>query len=326
MKVSCRIQKIDQWYDNTWLKDTFEKVLTETDAQSQEVFFFENIYVPFRNVIQVTEGGETTYVLSETWEYENCGWDSDDVTDAYWSQFGWCFFPEYFNTASEFTTALNSNKCKVAKLINAAFRQNKLKYKKMIELAGFAYDPLRNVDAHEMHSEFEVHGDEERKSAHATGGATQTTMLNTHAVSTYDGSPKTEYTDSVDVPAGTSHIQPTAGVQIDNINVVAAAGTDVEKPNNVSSGAIAGYDKTIHDTAKNGVTNDTEFTVNAEDNAFGQALKGADYYKAVKDRRYGNIGVTKTQELLEAERENLRFNLLQEFFRDINKVVLIGVK
>ena len=78
--------------------------------------------------------------------------------------------------------------------------------------------------------------------------------------------------------------------------------------------------------AKNiGDDGEEDYTVDAEDNAFGKALKGADYYKAEKHRRYGNIGVTKTQELLEAEREQLRFNLLQEFFDDINKVILIGV-
>lgn len=316
------MQKIKEWYFNGFLADCFEKVLTINPDTEDEFYFFDKIYLPFR--LYDPDTGQ----ISEDWQYEQCGWDNTDVTMAYWSQYGANYFMDKYLSRATFEDDLDNNRCQTEQLMEAVFSKNRYKYLKMIELAGYAYDPLCNVDAHEMHSEFEVHGDEERKSAHSTGSATQSTMLNTHAVSTYDGNAKTEYTDTVDVPAGTSHIQPTAGVQIDNVNVVAAAGTDVEKPNNVSSGAIAGYDKTQHDTAKNGIndtTYGTDYHVNAKDNAFGQELRGADYYKAVKDRRYGNIGVTKTTELLEAERENLRFNLMQEFFDDINEVILVGV-
>lgn len=55
------------------------------------------------------------------------------------------------------------------------------------------------------------------------------------------------------------------------------------------------------------------------------AVTGGDYSHIEKRVRQGNIGVTKSTELIESERELVRFNLLQEFFNDINKEILIGV-
>lgn len=54
-------------------------------------------------------------------------------------------------------------------------------------------------------------------------------------------------------------------------------------------------------------------------------ITGGDYTHIEKRLRQGNIGVTKSTELIESERELVRFNLLQEFFNDINKEILIGI-
>lgn len=56
-----------------------------------------------------------------------------------------------------------------------------------------------------------------------------------------------------------------------------------------------------------------------------KAITGGDYSHIEKRLRQGNIGVTKSTELIESEREMVRFNLLQEFFNDINKEILIGI-
>jgi hypothetical protein len=80
-----------------------------------------------------------------------------------------------------------------------------------------------------------------------------------------------------------------------------------------------------HNNAKNIVNGaDTDYEVSASDTAFGYALKGGDKMHIEKYLRQGNIGVTKTTELLEDARKYLRFSLVQEFFDDINKVILIG--
>lgn len=54
------------------------------------------------------------------------------------------------------------------------------------------------------------------------------------------------------------------------------------------------------------------------------AITGGDYSHIEKRVRQGNIGVTQTSELLRNERELVKFNLVQEFFRDINKQLLVG--
>lgn len=54
------------------------------------------------------------------------------------------------------------------------------------------------------------------------------------------------------------------------------------------------------------------------------AITGGDYSHIEKRVRQGNIGVTQTSELLRNERELVKFNLIQEFFNDINKQLLVG--
>ena len=55
------------------------------------------------------------------------------------------------------------------------------------------------------------------------------------------------------------------------------------------------------------------------------AITGGDYSHIEKRVRQGNIGVTQTSELLRNERELVKFNLIQEFFNDINKQLLVGI-
>lgn len=55
------------------------------------------------------------------------------------------------------------------------------------------------------------------------------------------------------------------------------------------------------------------------------AVTGGDYSHIEKRVRQGNIGVTMTTQLIEAERELVKFNLIQEFFNDVNKQLLVGV-
>ena len=54
-------------------------------------------------------------------------------------------------------------------------------------------------------------------------------------------------------------------------------------------------------------------------------ISGGDKYHTEKRVRQGNIGTTKTQELIASERENLRFTVIDEFFNDINKQILIPI-
>lgn len=322
----CRpkIQKIDEWWDKGWLADTFYRACGEVSGGVVQSFFFTNIWAPTLKWNQDRSKGPLD---PPEWEWKNYGFSQQEIADAYWSQFGWCYFPEYFETDGEQALALSSEKSKVYRLIKAVMTQNKMKYQKMIDLAGFAYNPLNNVDAHEMHSELISDGDTITDGVGVQSTAESTDIRNTHKVSPYDGVETATKVESEDLTNGTgTTTQPSV-----TYGSTTYSGDSITNPSSTASGASKTTTTQAHMEAMTGTgasvgSGTARFHVEKEDNAFGQELYGADKYRAEKNRRYGNIGVTKTQELLEAERENLRFNLLQEFFRDINKVVLIGVK
>lgn len=54
-------------------------------------------------------------------------------------------------------------------------------------------------------------------------------------------------------------------------------------------------------------------------------MTAADYSHIEKKLRQGNIGVISTVKLIEEQRDLVKFNLIQEFFNDINKHILIGI-
>ena len=87
-----------------------------------------------------------------------------------------------------------------------------------------------------------------------------------------------------------------------------------------------GSTKYVHNLAKNlNGANEEDYIVDARDTAFGQALKGADKMHVEKLIRHGNIGVTKTTELIEDAREVIAYSIIQQFFDDINEVILVGI-
>ena len=101
-------------------------------------------------------------------------------------------------------------------------------------------------------------------------------------------------------------------------------GTAKEEWNEAETGKVT--TSYTHHNAKNIVNSEeTDYTVEAGDTAFGYKLTGGDKMHVEKYLRQGNIGVTETTKLLEDAREYLKFNVIQEFFDDINKVILIGI-
>lgn len=69
---------------------------------------------------------------------------------------------------------------------------------------------------------------------------------------------------------------------------------------------------------------ESEYYVERDDTAFGYRLIGGDKMEVEKLIRQGNIGVTKTTELIEDQRELVKFSIIDEYFNDINKMILVG--
>lgn len=258
-------QKISKWYEEGWLTHAFQRSLG-TQVGGVWTVFFEDFWIPVRKA--TSSAGPPD---DPTWV--NFGLNAEKIAAAYWSYFGGNYFLEYFDRQIDFDNAAASGESRVINKIKAVFEMNKAKYTKLIELAGYYYNPLFNVDGVEMYSTADAHGSEVETSVFET--------TNTHKVSTYEVSPKDEYEDTAKSKDGGNTL--TRAHESTGINVSSA------------------------------------------DDAFSAGITGADMYHIEKKIRQGNIGVTKSQELVEAEREILRYNLLNEFFTDINQVVLVGL-
>ena len=154
---------------------------------------------------------------------------------------------------------------------------NKGKYLKLLELQGYTYNPLFNVDGTEIRQSLENQGiNNVTTSAGSFGrGLREENNKLTHNVSAYDSGVKEEYNDT------------TTGLEAD------------------------------HDLP--------QLSYDPATGAFGETLVGGDKMHNEKYIRQGNIGVTKTQELIEAERQNLKYSIVKEFFDDINAQILVGI-
>lgn len=281
--------QIDYWY--SWDYDTNQTPLFNifhSAFAGNKGNIFEQIYVTIRN-------NPTTYKTEETFSTYNVGFTDVEITNYYVSLFGsnyFCYDPDIF-----------SDRVAITRKVKSIYEANLYKYRKLVELMGYTYNPLFNVDGVELHSTAQSIGD----------------------------------TDSVHNPTGTI-IDGADSTDKHNVAPYDDTITKLESEDIQSGQTITDYtgysetNATIHHPAGNLVYNDSTgqyepktFVIDEKDNAFGVAFNGPERYYAEKRIRQGNIGVTKTQELIESQREVVKFNILDEFFKDINEHILVGI-
>lgn len=285
--------QIDYWYsgdydiNRTPLFNIFHSAFAGNKGN-----VFEQIYVTIRN-------NPTVYAVEETFSTYNVGFTVAEITNYYVSLFGsnyFCYDPDIAN-----------DRIAITRKVRSIYEANLYKYRKLVELMGYTYNPLFNVDGVELYANAESIGD----------------------------------TDSIHNPTGTikngadSTDKPTVK---HNVAPYDTTDTKLESEDVQSGQTVTDYTEysetnaTIHRPAGNLVYNESTgeyepktFVINEKDNAFGVAFNGPERYYAEKRIRQGNIGVTKTQELIEAQREVVKFNILDEFFKDINEHILVGI-
>lgn len=263
----------DSPHEKTCLQVAFE---FGTATSTENEYFFDDVYIPVK--IPTASG------MPDDFTYEKIGFSTEEIAEIY----GMNYLGNYLIDPCIQVNGTYSPSAKDAlgRRIKAVFKLNKQKYLKLIELQGYKYNPLWNVDGTEEYTYLENQGVNDVKNAAKIGTVTGKT-------NTYDG----------ELRNATQTLYGTVG----NAN------------NNQESETTY-----THKNAKNlneyGV--ETDYTATS---AFGEDIKGGDKFHTEKRIRTGNIGVTKTQELIASERENLRFTVLQEFFDDINKQILIGI-
>ena len=288
---------------STPLSSYIEEIITDTTNVGDQVYLFSDIFMPVRLY------DEETGKLADEYEYVNVGMTTTELADLYWTLYS----GEYLIGAGR-GKDLETDILLLKKRCRAIFKKNYGKYLKLIELIGLEWNPLWNVDGVEMHQLLESHGDEANVRTRSTRELQGSNNRKTHDTTPYnDTDYRSEWREDETGQSATTSGTVTATYGTDTYSAQATA-SDVAHD---IGGAEASLDKKMHEQIS--------YSVDASDTVFGTGLSGADIMHTEKTVRQGNIGVTKTTELLNDARESLKFNIIEEFFKDINKVILIGI-
>lgn len=275
--------RVNQW-NNT-------EVGTDVSALQnafQQITLFEHLYIPVRPV--TSEGMQDV-----TWV--DIGVSIKEMSEIYNTYYGRNFLIEPYVEANGWQVSIAG----LNRRILSVYRLNMQKYKKLIELAGYEYNPLWNVDGTEEFTYLENKGVNNAVTTYVNAERTDTKGSTT-------GNPNNPNTRVQKVTTFDSDTYRNAVAEEEHETYVTGTHTDT---------ATTTY---THNNAMNG---NAEYSGGTD--TFGNNVVGGDMYHTEKKVRSGNIGVTKTQELIESERLNLRFSILGEFFKDINEQVLVGI-
>lgn len=242
------------------------------------VYLFNELYAPIK--IPTASG------MPATWSYIDIGFDKQTIAEIYDIHFSRNYL-------------VFDNVTNLGYKINKIVRENLYKYKRLIEIQGYAFNPLWNVDADEKYATVEKHGTVTDTNTHVYKEVT------THTVNQDVTNFSRDYTDS---EAANFDTKTTTSM------------TDTDDRHNATE-----VDTDNQDTLEKTYTGIDGVDAAAEHNALEFALSDGDYTHVERHVRQGNIGVTKTTELLEDARKYVIFNVLNELFKDLNDVLLVGV-
>lgn len=213
-------------------------------------------------------------------------------------------------------------------IISSVYTLNKSKYLKMAELMGMEWNPLWNVDGAEEYTYLENHGVNnisvsksytQHTDTSSNGNTRSGSVSNTGASA--ENHTDTESVTTFDDPTWNETAQKAGNANVtSNNNTTTYNNLSDTGSGSTTYGAHTDTDTTTV-THKNALNGEAEYSGGTD--AFGNTVTGGDIYHNEKKVRHGNIGVTKTTELINDAIETYRSNLLQEFFADLNKVALV---
>lgn len=293
---------VEDWFtaeiDTTnWLEKLFSESLTNN--------IFASIYIAIRRNPE-----NDPQAATDTYDYYNIGSTPLEIAEYFNTRYSMNYFLYNYNISAQYT-ALKTR-------LKSIYHANLYKYKKLVELLGYRYNPLYNVDANELYSNMESIGD--TKSTRTPEG-TITSTSGTKADNTIGETTQTNYTNPYDqnTSGGANYVNDKTTQSAITTEQTYEEYTETTQLNNEPASNYV-LDPQTGEYVKSGI-----FSVAAADSAFGVALGGAERYYAEKRIRQGNIGVTKSTELIKAQRDVVRFNILDEFFKDIEKDLIVGI-
>ena len=338
-RLMRKLATVNQWNDTQYssTKSCLQRMFDATGT------LFSNIYIPVK---KATSNG-----LPEDYTWEMIGYTAADLAQMYATYFGENFLVEAFEESNTtYPYSVSADKLYIR--CDSVVKMNKQKYMKLIELMGYEYNPLWNVDGKETYTYLENSGvndvtttrekgvtyegnDPERPvykgwtdththtnvwSGNVTeADTTHASQTNTNSVSAFDG-------DEHDLVVESQSKESAETRGFNGEGSTTKETTYNNRTDSVSDTTTYGYHK---DTDKTEITHHNAMNGKADysggTDAFGNVVNGGDKYHTEARVREGNIGVTKTQELIANERENLKFAIIMEFFKDLNEQVLVGI-
>lgn len=336
-RLMRKLATVNQWNDTQY---------SSTKSCLQRMFdapgtLFSNIYIPVKKATQDGLPDEYTWTM--------IGYTSAELAQMYATYFGENFLVEaYEESNTTYPYSVSTDKLYVR--CDSVVKMNKQKYMKLIELMGYEYNPLWNVDGKETYTYLENSGVNDVTTTREKGvtydadgnpvyhgwedththtnvwsgtvteaDTTHASQTNTNSVSAFDG-------DEHDLVVESESQSSAETRGFNGEGSTTKETTYNNRTDSVSDTTTYGYHK---DTDKTEITHHNAKNGNAEysggKDAFGNTVTGGDKYHTEARVREGNIGVTKTQELIANERENLKFAIIMEFFKDLNEQVLVGI-
>lgn len=333
------LAKVRQWNtlkptDQTLLHSVFNAALSES--------VLTDLYMPFK--LPTSDGTPDEYT------YEHIGYTADQMAEYYDVLYGANYLVVDLELGD--TAPYLASLRELTRRVQAIYNINKSKYMRMAELYGLEWNPLWNVDGTEKYTYLENSGVNDINNTKVLGqhidniqfdkgeqtDSGSNSNVKTGAEAKTGGKSEThEDTNSVtsfdsDEFANTDHnigsVTVTNESETTNFNNITDTGSNSETYGSrkdktaTTYGSQTNTDNTTitHHNAKNG-----EADYNGGVDGFGNTVVGGDkYHHEIKERK-GNIGVTKTTELLMDALEWYKNNILMEFFKDLNEQVLVGI-
>lgn len=296
-----RLATVNQWYNTTDTATGPNSLLYQVLSIGS---IFNHIYKPVK---QPTADG-----MPDDFTYIDVGLTTSEIADAYVTLFNSNYLVEPMTKVNNsYANAVNN----LARRVRSVYNLNKSKYLKLIELEGYEYNPLFNVDGVEDFTYLENDGSVTTSHDTTLGGYSDTASGNdTYTRNASDNVKTNEHkTATYDDPNYRNNEQDTITDSFKQTDTYGKVNTHSSQTNTDTS-------TITHGNAKNG---NAEYSGGKD--TFGNNVVGGDKYHNERKVRQGNIGVTKTQELIAAERDNLKFSVINEFFKDINEYILVGI-
>ena len=268
--LAKNLARVKTWYDNgttstNTLYHSFNDGLQTPGLGMSPLF--SHIYIPYT---PTTSTGTAT-----TQQWVDIGYSAQIIAQIYRDYYGLNYLVTPY-------TDIDSDTNKSADLtrrINSVVRANYYKYLKNIELMGYYYNPLWNVDGTEIFSYADFDHYDSTDVTHTING---TGLKGEHKVATYDGGLRFD-DETTDTGSTTDDYTTTRTRTLDGINVPT-------------------------DALGNTLTN-----------------KAPDNYHTEKKVRQGNIGIVSTMEMITKQRDLLKYSIINDFFTDLNKQILVGI-